>query len=580
MPFDPSHAPDMERLKKALQYSRGQFVPYLNRAKEAWELYVGPYGTDATLDTPRPRYWNLLAHAVDIFADRLVAQPPRVSIRPDPWSGVSRRLLPAAMKHEGVVNTALKKLRVETANRMAVMNALFGIGATKVGLREEGVTELLGEQIQLTGPYVQSVLMEDLVIDMMARDADQRGYIGNRYQMYLDEAREFSAFHARARSALQEASQAAASLASEAERLNTLGVQPSEEGSYLPLVELWDVFLPREQLLLTLSHDFDLLLRVIEWTGPEQGPIHTLEFRPVPGNALARGVGLDWCLSDQLFNKNFRKLARQANRLKHVALVDQGEESDGERIRKANDGDMIAASRPDVAKEMRFGGPDAGLAGFNDKLGALFSKYAGNLDVLGGLSVASGTATQDSILNANASRLMESLGQPVLKHAKGICTDVARYLWDDPVRTYPAEINIPGYGLRQVELTPEERTAEFFDLMLDVEPYSMGSQTPAAQLTALNGLLTLITPLLPTLQQQGLALDFQELLRIQSRLNGQPEWLRLFSQQGQPLDAETARPAEAPSRPPLGKYERISRSASSETAGETEALKAMSQAET
>jgi hypothetical protein len=80
-------------------------------------------------------------------------------------------------------------------------------------------------------------------------------------------------------------------------------------------------------------------------------------------------------------------------------------------------------------------------------------------------------------------------------------------------------------------------------------------------------------------QQSGTTMDFNEYLRIASRLNGEPDWLRLFNQQGQPLDADTGKPAERPHKQPLGKYERVTRTAGGETSMDEEAMRTMQGAE-
>ncbi len=71
------------------------------------------------------------------------------------------------------------------------------------------------------------------------------------------------------------------------ERINTLGrgyyLQDVEE--FEPYVDLWEVYLPRQRLVLTFSDDMltgavggeiDGALRVQRWIGPDCGPYHLL----------------------------------------------------------------------------------------------------------------------------------------------------------------------------------------------------------------------------------------------------------------------------------------------------------------
>lgn len=578
--FNPADVNQMQRLQTALEDSRKRMAPHIETARQAWELYVGHKYGERIASRRKRRFVNLLAHAVDIYADRLTSSPPLVTVQPVPWSPNSRRLALAARKLEAVVNAQLRHEQVDRALALALVNALFGIGAIQVGLRANGETEYGGERVMKTGPYIAPILMEDLVIDMTARSIDQRAYVGHRYQRWLDEVQNDPSLDRQAVRNLEPSELFGTDPTTGNSRLSTLTAPGGHgrEGCYADIVELWDVFLPREQLLLTLSADFARVLKTTPWTGPKRGPVKTLSLRRVPGNAMPRGPANDWCDMDQLFNDLFRKQAEQARRFKLLPVVQQGDEADAERFLKAADGMAVTAENPQAVVEQRFGGPDQNLLGFSTIVMEWFSKYAGNIDIMGGLSSQSDTLGQDQILNANAGKTVESISRELLAFAKDVLTDYARYCWEDPLESYPADLHVPGYGMLQTRLEPHERTADFFDLMLDVEPFSMQSQTPAARLAGMQQYLSqTVMPFLPYAQQQGYSLDFQELFRQQARLMGQPELERLVVQNGEPLDAATATvssPASTAGKP-NGQYTRTNVSAGGGTDTVAQAMQHM-----
>jgi len=541
--FDIKNPDHKSRLAGALKWSRDQMRPYRERAKEAWDLYVGDqYGQDVS----KKVYLPLMAQVVDTFVDRLAAHSPRVAFNPVPQN--ARYVRPAAKKLERLVNARLKRERFEKVIQCAVSQALFGIGAVKIGLRQTGVSEYGGETFHHTGPYCAPILMEDLVVDMRARSHEHYAYIGHRYEMFLDEAVNNPQFDKAARQTLKDKTELPGE---NDDLLQTLGVNPSEVGSYVDTITLWDVYLSREKLLITLAGDFETVLAARPWTGPEQGPILPLYLRYVPGNAMPRGFALDIAAHHEAANELYRKLVDQAKRQKTVTFGLPGDSEWTETARVAPDGGCVTHPSPGSLVEKPLGGIHVPNLEFLMQLVNDGTKHAGNVDLLSGLAQQSDTLGQDQILNANSSRLLEALGAPVQDFVASVLQQYAWYLWTDPIETYPVEVQIEGQWHVEDELPPEERTFDFFDMLLDVAPYSMSRQTPAAKLQAIQGTVTnMILPLLPLMQQQNLGLDLPELLKMTSELMGLPDLARIVTSQGQSLDSGSARPPEQ--RKPIG----------------------------
>jgi len=85
---------------------------------------------------------------------------------------------------------------------------------------------------------------------------------------------------------------------------------------------LWDVWLPKEGLLVTMADQSGgPALRIVPWEGPEHGPFLLLGFDVVPGNIMPVAPGAHLLGLARLLNRMMRKLGDQADRQKIVTLV-------------------------------------------------------------------------------------------------------------------------------------------------------------------------------------------------------------------------------------------------------------------
>ena len=80
------------------------------------------------------------------------------------------------------------------------------------------------------------------------------------------------------------------------------------------IVELRDIWLPREQLIITVeTGKLGPSLRVLEWDGPHSGPYRFLRFNEVPGNTMPLPPVALWRDLHDLANVLFRKLGLQSS---------------------------------------------------------------------------------------------------------------------------------------------------------------------------------------------------------------------------------------------------------------------------
>jgi hypothetical protein len=97
-------------------------------------------------------------------------------------------------------------------------------------------------------------------------------------------------------------------------------------GDVSEFVDLVEVYLPKEQLIVTLpfgpGFGDDDVLRVVEYEGPERGPFHMLGFAYVPDNVLPVPPASIWYYLQVMGNRIARKIGRQAERMKTVLAYD------------------------------------------------------------------------------------------------------------------------------------------------------------------------------------------------------------------------------------------------------------------
>ena len=145
---------------------------------------------------------------------------------------------------------------------------------------------------------------------------------------------------------------------------------------------------------------------------------------------------------------------------------------------------------------------------------------------------------------------MNMMQNSIILFTRNVLTDFAYYLWQDPIESYPAEIDVPGYGPITSKLTPEERTHDFFEHQLEVEPYSMQFQTPEERKGKLLATIEqIIMPAMPMLQQQGISIDWATLIKLVAEYDQMPELESVIDVKGAPMDAGTAPPQKQQGAP-------------------------------
>ena len=487
------------------------------------------YSDDAA---QRPVHVNLMELAAQVYERNLSARPPQALVLTR-----NRELRPVGVKYERMLNEQLIKNRIHTQIQRCVKQALFSVGICKVGVEPSGEVDVHGYSFAQTEPYVRSVLLDDWVHDMSARHMEEVAYCGHRYRMRLSEAKKNKQFKKSVRDELRPEENYNFNENGGDERIGTLASGSSRvETALEDTIELWEIWLPHERKLVTLSPmEGQPPLRVVDWDGPDRhlGPFHMLWFNEVDGNTMPLAPAMLWQGLHQIVNGLYRKLERQANRVKHIGVTRGADAGDAERIRQTSDGEIVAVDNPDAVQEKSFGGIDQRNFAFMLQSRDLFSWLAGNLDALGGLGPQSETVGQDKLLFAAANQRIAGMQDKVMEFTRDLIRDFGYHLWQDPWQTYPGTVEFEGIRPLEMQVTPEERRGHsVYEHEVQIEAYSMQHQSPGERLQTINQIVQgIVVPAMPLLQQQGMELNMTALMDIYSKYANLPELKDIVQQQ-------------------------------------------------
>ncbi|MFH1732324.1 MAG: hypothetical protein ABIF82_11835, partial [Planctomycetota bacterium] len=534
-------------LKTVIKHSRKKMESARdNYHKFVRELVGKNYSEDGSDDkVPLP----FLGLAFSIYSRNLAASAPRLLITSD-----KRELKPVADTWQLATNRLIEKIDLEQTLKEVVGTAMFfPFGVAKHGLDASNIQALDGIYASAGQPYCSAVDPDDFVIDMTARKRRDIEFIGHRYRRPLSMikrvAKSSQGWNAKAVADLKAS---APKSAEGEERASEVAAGRTESKDELTKhVELWDVWLPDEGptrkdgkksgLIVTIA-DADgaaEALRVVEYDGPDGGPYVLLGFMDVPGNLLPLCPAALWYDLHDLANKLYRKLGRQALRQKTFLTYPGGTADDAERVKGVKDGEAIQVDHQNSVLEQKTGGPEQNNLLFTLKIQDEFSRFANNLDILGGLGAMSPTAKQDEMLSGTASKVMQEMQDRTYKAALRMGQALAWYLFTDPMIEEHMIKRIPGFDISvPVSFTPEERMGDVMDYNFRVEPYSMQKESPQTHVAALMELLGLAIPNLPLLQQDGFTLNWKYIMSEFAKFRNLPELANILVAAGPADEAE------------------------------------------
>jgi hypothetical protein len=514
---NPLNEREMGRLRQAMTWSNKKLRPFRQNRLDALKQYVGKNFTDsggATAKVPVNMIWM----AITIYQRHLVPQNPKALVLTK-----FPELKPSAYELQLALNHLLTEINYGETAKLALIESMFSMGIIKVGIEVSDVGDEMGYEHDAGQPFADVVLLDDWIMDMTATSYEAATFAGNKYRLPYEVAKNNKEFNKSAREKLspQQKSQFSMHGSGADHRAESI-VQGSESfhDGFMDFVEVWDLWLPRQNLLLTMSaseEDAGTPLQVREWQGPEHGPYHLLRYQPVPGTPMPIAPVMQWTDLSDAVNRMWRKLIRQSERQKEVLLVQSASGKDGEALRDSNDGEIVSVQNPQGIQVTRHGGIDQQTHAFSINTRNQLGYLMGNIDAIGGLGAQTSTLGQDQMLSQSANRMIDDMRQEVSRFHRSVMSDLARYLWEDPYIQLPLVKRVGNDVELPFTWTPEQREGDFAQYNVDIEPYSLRATTPEERLAKLNQILTqLVIPM-------GMQIDQQQFARTMSEYTNLPE---------------------------------------------------------
>ena len=498
----------------AVTYSENKLKPFRGQRTELIKVSVGSgYGGVADEEAKR-WYIDLIDIATRIFVRQLAVRAPTAKIT-TPY----RELRPIAANFTLACENAAEECNLGLVLRRAAVEALYSpMAVVKIGLEYAGKGNYLGNEVDYTDPFVRNVSFDDYFRDMTARSANEPYFEGDTYVLTEDQ------YKARYGKKIDDADKGVGRTVEK--RAEDMGHSPIGGDEETPVkIMLKDVWFPRERTLVTYkaNNPGEYPLDVVEdFDTAEEGPYRSLWFNSVPDNAMPLPPFGAVKEMHMLANSLLTRLAYQSENKKAVAAFENYE--DAKTFTNAKDGHGIHyKGRPPEA--IVAGGIDPTIEALFIQVKNMFSWAVGNLDIMGGLSPMSETATQDKLLAGQASAQLADMQDAISAFAKSIFKQIAWYEWTDPVRERRLHKQVPGTDIFiSVPWNPDTRQGDFPDLNFDIVPQSMREEAPGAKINKIYSILNnAIMPFMPFFQQQGYTIDARRLMEFISDYSNVPE---------------------------------------------------------
>ena len=513
---------------RAIELSDRRMLNYRRTRQLYIQQYVGPYYGHVWETAPHVMHHSKPLNTIFSMVSILV---PHLLINDPASRAIAKRLELAEAAHllEAYQTGLYERLRLGQTLRMVLLDSMFGAGIIKTALGATPEQERFASQHSLLddpgAPFVARVDLDDYILDASCRDRMEAGFEGNRYRVSRRLALESGLFKGSEDfigrlprvGADQNDSDPTANL-------SHTGGHTLEEASELDdLVELADIYLPREKVVLTLPGYRDSTSRVLaerEWYGDGMGPYDMLGYYWVPDNPLpAAPVGYIVDL-DEVINALAVKAARQADRSKSFVAVED-DVTDGMAIRNVGDGQVVSVRSTDRIKEMTIGGSDPSLHKDIGFFAEWESRLGGNTDLLGGMATQSQTLGQDQMLMGSANQRITDMRLQVHGLLRSVAKKLAWYVWNDPGLQATVMMQLPGGVSLEDELTPDRMEGEFDEYSFEMVAYSKPPESPQEEYASLvRTMHEVIMPLLPIAAQQGVEVDAASLMEKACRAAG------------------------------------------------------------
>ncbi len=536
------------QLLKAAQASRQSLEPYRKQHYAITKLLAGPrYGDNRTEKT---RYVDLLGMYRGIQGRALLAKAPRVML-----SSFDRSLEATVKAEQEWINKEIVDINLGNTLARCVDNGLISIGICMVALATPEDASKFAWHIKAGQPFARPIALDNFLVDMNANDFDEVYFIGHRYRAAYESVMDNKRYSKKAKEMLSVSHNDRYNAEGDPKIHNIGKPEYTDYDEFEDMVDLWQIYCPHHGCVYTFadhamtgpvggtSYNMDVEpLYEQTWVGVEQGPYHILAYDRIPDNLMPKGPMSRVADLDEAANGIYRKMMRQADRLKENTYF--RDQDTANRAVKLSDGEAGWAmnAKEEIIKVIQ-GGIDPGLNLAFREVFERFSMMSDNLITLGGISPQAGTLGQENLLAQQAGGAITSKQQTTALFAKSVIRAFCFYWWNDPENVQKIKHDVkdsPGIGITR-EIHPwtsndHSQMRRDGDMpLVDIDIYSMRPSSPQQRAMDIIAFATkLYMPMAQLFQQRGITLDVQELAKILGEYQDLPELQRLLNMQ-QPM---------------------------------------------
>ena len=527
--FDLADDTKRARLLSAIRSSRTALEPFRRVRRALIKDYVGSWYSEGGAENKT--LVNLINQTARIYTIALAANNPQVLV-----STPALENIPFARRFEINLNKLIGDMSLETTFRAILLDAFFCLGCGVVMMRDtdtrfHGLLES-EEDVWLDPgePWFNRVSLDDLILDMPAKELTKMRYCGHRYRADYEKVMSEPGYDKKVKDKLKPTSR------EHHDSVGTVRGMASDHGSaedddLKDMVWLMDIWIAENNSIVTMACDQELPpLIEREWIGSQSGPYKFLSLGDTPDNVIPTSPAINLKGMHDLQNRLHRRMEDDSDAHRVVNAYPPGGADDAERIRTASRNSWVKMGDPKSIQQVEVGGVDQRDMALATFLQTEYDRFAGNLQAMGGLGQQATTLGQEELIHGNVSRNVADMRMAVVSFASDCILDLGRLMWEDQTLEIKSSMEVANTGIQvRSDWTPDLRRGNFEDYEFKVEPYSMVFKTPEQKLQELFQVLREIAPLWPMFQASGATLDAQAIVDEIARLKNRPEFKRFIS---------------------------------------------------
>ena len=528
--FDLANPEKRSRLLKAIRSSRTALEPFRRVRKTLLEDYVGSWYNES--GAQNKTLVNLINQTARIYTVALAANNPKVLV------STSRvDMLPFANRFEVNLTKLIGDMSLDKTFRAIVMDAFFCIGCGVVMMRDtdtrfHGILEA-EEDVWLDPgePWFNRVSLDDLILDMPAREISKMRYCGHRYRADFEKVMDEPGYDKKVKDKLVRSTRTHHDTVGSARDIGS-EFGTAEDDDLKDMIWLMDLWIPENNSIVTMACDQQDLPPLIErdWIGSQAGPYKFLSLGDVPDNIVPASPAINLKGMHDLLNRLHRRMEDDSDAHRIVNVYPPGTEDDAERLRTAERNSWVRSRSPEQIKQFESGGVDQRDMALATFMLGEYDRFAGNLQAMGGLGQQAATLGQEELIHGNVSKNVADMRMAVVSFASDVILDLGRLMWEDATLELQTSMPIGNTGIT-VDSTwsPDYREGAFEDYDFRVEPYSMVFKTPEQKLQEMFQVLREIAPLWPMFQASGASINAEAIVDEIAKLKNRPEFKRFIT---------------------------------------------------